>query len=136
MHYSPSTNGFYLPAIHGDRMPQDAQPIDDALYRSMLGEQIEPGPDGLPQVKAAEHAPAPQSVTMRQARLALLTAEKLGMVELALAGLPSPQREAAAIEWEFAATVDRESPLVTTMTAALGMTDDELDQLFMLASTL
>jgi len=78
----------------------------------------------------------PQSVTMRQARLALLEAGLLASVETAIATLPSPQKEAAAIEWEYAQEVQRSSGLVPQMAAALGMTDADLDALFVHAATL
>lgn len=65
MHYSPSTNGFYLPAIHGDNMPKDAQPISDELYRSLLGKQIEAGPAGDPrEVPPVEPSPADMVVML------------------------------------------------------------------------
>lgn len=140
--YSPSTGGFYLPEIHGNNIPSDALQISEEVHAELLegnsrGQNIVPGADGQPKLVSPE-APSsvPASVTMRQARLALLHAEKLGMVDLAIAGLPSPQKEAAQIEWEFAATVDRTSPILAMLSGALGMTSEELDQLFMLAATL
>lgn len=77
-----------------------------------------------------EAAAAPEAVTMRQVRLALLAAGLLGQVDSALAALPSPQREAAQIEWEYAAEIRRDSPTMAMMGAALGLTDEEIDALF------
>ena len=74
----------------------------------------------------------PQSVTMRQARLALLAAGLLDMVEAAITAA-GPE---AAIEWEYAADVQRGAGLVPAMAAALGMTDAQIDALFVTASTL
>jgi hypothetical protein len=76
--------------------------------------------------------PVPQSVTMRQARLALFAAGLLDSVTTAIAGAGS----AAQIEWEYAATVERASGLVPSMATALGMTDVQIDALFIAASTL
>jgi hypothetical protein len=78
----------------------------------------------------------PDSVTMRQARLALLQAGLLSSVDAAIDGLPEPDRSAAKIEWEYAAVVQRASGLVPAMGAALGMTEAQIDDLFILAATL
>ena len=79
----------------------------------------------------------PQSVTMRQARLALLAAGLLDDVDAALAAIPdATERRAAQIEWEYAATVDRASAWVGNLSSALGLTDEQLDTLFLSAGTL
>lgn len=80
-------------------------------------------------------APAPSSVTMRQARLALLNAGKLADVAAAIDALSSPQREVAQIEWEFAATVERSSGLVTLLADSLGLGKADLDALFVYAAS-
>ena len=81
--------------------------------------------------------PVPQSVTMRQARLALLQSGMLDDVDAAIAAIPDPvQRKAAEIEWEYAQTVDRNSPFVQQLSAGLGLTDEQKDQLFRTASQL
>ena len=78
----------------------------------------------------------PQSVTMRQARLALLAAGKLAAVNSAIAAMASPQKEAAQIEWEYSQTVERDRPFVLTLGAALGLDDAQLDALFVAAAAL
>ena len=78
----------------------------------------------------------PASVTMRQARLALLGAGLLASVDAAIDSLPSPQKEAARIEWEYATEVQRVSGLVPMMGAALGLDDAALDALFVAAVAL
>ena len=83
-----------------------------------------------------EPAAIPAAVTMRQARLALLGAGLLDDVDAAIDGLPSPQKEAARIEWEYATEVQRSSGLVPTMGAALGLDDAALDALFIEAAAL
>ena len=82
-------------------------------------------------------SPVPQQVTMRQARLALLGAGLLDQVDAAIASIEDPtQRRAAEIEWEYAQTVDRNSPFVQQLSAGLGLTDEQKDQLFRTASQL
>jgi hypothetical protein len=78
----------------------------------------------------------PQSVTMRQARLALLGAGKLALVQPAIDALPEPLRSAANIEWEFSGEVQRHKPLVLTLGPALGLSAADLDALFVTADAL
>ncbi len=96
-----------------------------------------------PQVLAAApqdvESPAPlpmPAVTQRQARLALRAAGKLAAVNAAIAGMPGDAGEDARIEWEFASTIDRASPLVAAMGAALAMDGPALDDLFRQAAAL
>jgi hypothetical protein len=75
-------------------------------------------------------------VTMRQARLALLQQGLLSSVDAAIAGLPEGEKEAAEIQWEYGSEVERLSPLVVGLMPALGMSEEEIDDLFVLAGTL
>lgn len=70
--------------------------------------------------------------TMRQARLALKQQGLLATVQANIDALP----EDSQIEWEYSARVERKSPLVASLGAALGLTETELDDLFKLAITL
>ncbi len=76
------------------------------------------------------------TVTMAQARLALLSAGLLSSIDDAIASMPSPQKEAAQIEWEYQTVVKKASPLVIGLTSALGMTSDDVDALFEVAAAL
>jgi hypothetical protein len=81
--------------------------------------------------------PVCDSITMRQARLALLRLNLLGAVNAALNSIPDKkEREAALIEWEYAQTIDRNSPLVISLSRALGLSDSDLDNLFASASSI
>ena len=80
-------------------------------------------------------ATVPQSVTMRQARLALLAVGKLDTINTVIAGIePAAQRQAIQIEWEYAQTVDRNSPWVAGLAPALALSDADLDSLFVFAA--
>ncbi len=81
-------------------------------------------------------APVPAEVTMRQARLALLGVGKLDDVDTAIDGLPEPQRSAARIEWDYSSTVRRQQPLVLALAPALGLSSEDLDNLFRAAGAL
>jgi len=53
MLYSPSTNGFYTPAIHGAAIPSDAVEVSDELHASLIngsaqGKGIKPDAYGQP----------------------------------------------------------------------------------------
>ena len=87
-------------------------------------------------IPAEEIRAAIRPVTMRQARLALLAAGVLGDVAPALAALPSPHRDAAEIEWEYASEVRRDAPLIAAIGSALGLTEDQIDDLFEAAAVL
>ncbi|MHB1407992.1 MAG: hypothetical protein ACYCXC_00110 [Acidovorax defluvii] len=77
----------------------------------------------------------PTSVTPRQARLALLQIGKLDAVSAALTAIPDPARRTAAqVEWEYATVIERNSPLVTSLAAGLGLTAADIEALFEAAS--
>ena len=84
------------------------------------------------QIEAKRLASIPQVVTMRQARLGLLSAGLLSTVQTAIAGAGP----AAVIEWDYATEVQRASGLVPAMATALGLTDAQIDALFVQAATL
>jgi hypothetical protein len=77
-----------------------------------------------------------QTVSMRQARLALLAEGKLAAVATAIEALPSPEREAALIEWEYSTAVHRHRPFVLALAPAIGLDDAALDALFVAAAAL
>lgn len=77
----------------------------------------------------------PQQVTMRQARLALLEAGLLNLIASAIDSLEEPQKTKVQIEWEYSAFVERYSPLVQQMALSLGLTEKQLDDLFIQANT-
>lgn len=108
------------PALQGDQWVQ--------------GWQVQPlSPEEIEQRRKAK---VPARVTMRQARLALLGAGLLGNVDTAVNALPSPQKEAARIEWEYSQEVQRHNGFVSVLAPALGLSDLQIDQLFVTAGGL
>ena len=100
-------------------------PADGAIVVSKPPEKV----DGVwREVFALEPAPVfvPQQVTMRQARLELLSRDFLSGVNavIAVAG------RGAQIEWEYASTVDRDNPVIAAVQQRQGMTDEQIDDLF------
>ncbi len=78
----------------------------------------------------------PAAVTMRQARRALLSAGLLSAVETAIDALAEPERSAARIEWEYSSEVQRHNGFVAQLGPALGLSDAQLDALFVSAAAL
>jgi hypothetical protein len=65
--------------------------------------------------------PAPDAITPRQLRLWLMKqGVTSALVETAISGMPSPTKEAALIEWEYALEFRRDHPLVQQLGAVLG----------------
>lgn len=115
-----------------------------STYRQQLrAVPLQPGfPNEVEWPLAPDHAdfdatPAvPESVSIRQARLALLAEGKLDMVDQVIAALPAAQSAAAAIEWEYATEVRRNSALLAALAPALSLDDAALDALFLVAQDL
>lgn len=76
--------------------------------------------------------PIPFSVTPRQMRLALLQGGMMAQVNAYVANLP----DVAKIEWEYATSVERTSPLIAAAAAGLGLDAGQVDNLFVLAASL
>lgn len=103
----------------------------------MQGER--PSPDHVAQEDGSWVVPppaVPQSVTMRQARLAMLHAGTLDDVEALIQNMPGDDGRAARIDWEFAQDVRRDWHLVGAIGSQLGMTADQIDDLFIYAGSI
>ena len=84
-------------------------------------------------IHAATEAAKPvviPTLSMRQARLALLSLGLLDEVEAAITTIEN------RIWWEYSPTVERSNPLVISVLTALGKTSAEIDAMFELAVTL
>ena len=77
--------------------------------------------------------PVPEVITIRQARLALLAVNLLAAVDEAIA---TSSDEVLKVEWEYASEVRRDWVNLITMATSLGMTEEQLDDLFIEAAKL
>ena len=84
------------------------------------------------ELEAAYQASIPQVVSIRQAKLALLEAGLLNTVNAAVAAAD----QATQIEWEYATEIRRDWPTLVALTPMLGLTNNQIDQLFIVAATL
>lgn len=97
------------------------------LMSSLTGQQSE--------IQATNIVPV--SVSPRQFKTALvLSGFNLSNIDSFIDNLPSPQKELVKIAWEYSTEFHRDNDLLTQMAPMLGFTSEQLDQLFVLASTL
>lgn len=74
----------------------------------------------------------PSAVSPYQARAALFAAGLLDEVETAVTAAGGQTK----IAWEYAATIERHSAFITAMQPVLGMTGEQVDDLFIAASAI
>lgn len=77
----------------------------------------------------------PKSITARQVRLGLLNIEKLDDVENLLNTLEDLElKRKLNIEWEYASEIFRNNEFINTLAPLVGLTEDQIDDLFIAAS--
>lgn len=129
--------GWYSDDIHAniptpnikvtDEQWQDALSINANCYEN--GKFIVKDLRTPEEIEAYEKSLIPKTITLRQARLYLLSIELLDDLENIIS-----QNRAYQIEWEYANEIERESPLVTAMAQALILTSSDIDNMFTEAS--
>jgi hypothetical protein len=83
--------------------------------------------------EVARLASVPPSVSMAKARAVLITGGHMASITAALDAMTGIEGEVARSNWEFATTVDRDDPLTQSLATALGLTDLQMDALFIAA---
>lgn len=79
----------------------------------------------------------PQEVTRRQARQALIMSGKFDLVQPAIDAISDPvQRALMQSEWDDSQTFQRNRPALIQMATAIGLSSEDIDNLFTLAATL
>jgi len=98
------------------------------------GAVFERGPDYIMVFTGADIPvnPVPDRVTPRQIRLALNAAGLRSTVEQAVSAGNQDLKD----WWEYALDIERNNSLIVSMSAQLGMTGQQVDDLFRLAVTL
>ena len=143
----PAANGPVFPPVDGlefvwareSQYPTDVPeffgtcPDDaDTQVDGVLGVYLQADWETLWADEMCARNPVPQQVTMRQARLALLSAGLLDDVEMVI----TAAGRAAQLEWEYAAVVDRSNPAVAIAQQQKALTDAQIDDLFREAAKL
>ena len=79
----------------------------------------------------------PNSCTPRQFRLALINSNiDIDTIETMLNNIQDPtQKKIALIEWEYSIEIKRDHPLISSFAQQLNITEQQLDDIFILANT-
>ena len=148
---APALNGPVFPAVAGlefvwareSRYPTAVPEFfgtcpdgSDIAVPGVIGEYIEADWLTMRDDEMRARIGAPQTVTMRQARIALLDAGLLEAVQASVATMPGTEGERARIDWEYAPEVRRDWPLISYMAGDLGLTDEQVDGLFVAAAAI
>lgn len=144
MHYSASTGGFYLEAMHGDSMPSDVTKIEvnfynELMYAQSVGQRIVPGENGQPKAAGQENRLVKViSCTPAQGLVALFALKQITEDHVfdAIAKIPDQvQQYTVRIGYQRATTWERGSPTMLFMAQLLHLSDDDLEALFSYAVT-
>lgn len=103
------------------------------------GELVDMTADEIAEIEALRAKPnaaEKPDLTMRQFRLALISAGLDDDVDAALAAMPGTAGKLARAEYEYASTVSRSNSLVSSLAGALGLTDEQINTLWDNAITL
>lgn len=84
-----------------------------------------------PELTPEEKRAAMPNLTARQLRLGLLSLGKLNGVPTAISALPSPDKEQAEIEWQYASEFRRLHPLIVQLIPILSLTDEQVDTVWL-----
>jgi hypothetical protein len=82
--------------------------------------------------------PTPATVSARQIRLWLIRNDiSLAQVDAVIDAIPDHlQRDSVRVEWEYAPYVERSHPMLVSLAAALGLSEQQVDQAFIEASSI
>ena len=127
-HYFEKETGKHLGSVSvgGVLLPEEYDTVENELSYSL--------PIVLRNGKIVEQV---QSVSMAQARIALIDMDLLDKVDSAIDAIVDAKEKAKAKTWwEYAQTVDRSSAIVQQLISALGLSADQVDELFLAAGNL
>lgn len=88
-------------------------------------------PAAPPELTPEEKRAAMPNLTARQLRLGLLRLGKLAGVPAAIAALSEPEKSQAEIEWDYASEFRRLHPLIVQLIPILGLTDEQVDPVWL-----
>lgn len=123
--------------VKNDSPTQPENSYEDMSQRNIIVEE-----DGVVVTRVWISTPpnsfVPLSISARQVRLWLIDNDiSLTSVEAAIDTIVNEKlREKTRVEWEFAPYIERSHPLIETIGEFLGLTSEQIDQGFLVASQL
>jgi len=142
--YSPSRRGFYVDVVTYSDPPDDLVDISFELHTELMlaqeqGATIQPDQDGTP-IAVYPVAPTPEEV-LQDWRSKAKVSRFQAMAALYNAGLLDEAVEVVTqagglikIAWDNAIEFRRNSPTILDLALALGLDEEELDALFIVAA--
>ncbi len=139
-HIEKNTNkvlGWYDKSINKN-IPNPNIEVEDEVWQEALSINANCYEDGkfivkdfrtVEEIAEYEKSLIPKTITLRQARLYLLSIGLLDDLENIIS-----QNRAYQIEWEYANQIEKESPLVSIMGQTLNLDDTAIDNMFTEAS--
>ena len=134
-HFSPNDNGTHIRTSDGMRgnlleFPDAVRIMpESAALSAAEGFELVPVPLPPP-------PPVPGEIANWRAKAVLGLAGMLPAVENALNAMPEPARTVALAAWNGGADLARNGPTVLALSATLGLTDAQVDDMFRQASAL
>lgn len=131
MDYQLTKDGGVIRLSDGAYIPADPTNRDYAEYLAWLGDDNEPLPAPDPDI------PVPHQVTRAQGKAALIVAGLWDDVLAYVEAIDDPQEKLLAlVALNDTTHWNRDSPMLNTAAAALGLTEQQLDDLFIQAATI
>lgn len=109
-------------------------PLAEELWQRISAGEFPDIAEYIPPTPEEIRASMP-NLTARQIRLGLLSLGKLSDVPAAISALPEPARTEATIEWDYASEFRRLNSLIVQLIPILGLTDEQIDPVWMEYST-
>lgn len=144
--YSPSRNAFYpsefmTEYLAAEALPDDIMEVSDSAYAAIVSNRpphldFAAGPDGHPVlIERVVVGYVPPIVSRAQGKIALLRAGRWGDVAAFVAAIPdATARAVAEVALNETATWNRSSPFLAQVAAGVGLSDEDLDALFLAAA--
>lgn len=125
--------------VSGIVFPNDERDINYPAYYAWLSENNTPVYIQFFEGEEEEknRSLLPKIVSQRQLRTQLvLNGFNLDAIQTAINGLSEPDKSIAQIAWDYAITFERNSPLLVVVGQMLGLSESDIDTIFLNASAL
>jgi hypothetical protein len=111
--------------------------VEMVVAKGSAFEIVDPVVEEKPEPPSLPEPPlVPQQVSLARARIVLRQQGLFDAIDAGLKALPEPQRSVALEAWEYENYVSRDGLLVTSLAGQFGLTDEQLDDLFIAAAAI